>query len=77
MAQLSQINVTINSMQSQLKTLDYAQKNQAMPKRNYYFWSCGSNYTHRSKTCSSKKLGHQDDAYYKERMGGGSEKVCE
>ena len=76
MAQLSQITVTMNAMQAQLKTLSYSQTNQARPKSKHYFWSCRSNYTHGSKTLSSNKAGHKDDAYYKKIMGG-SEKVCE
>ena len=32
-------------------------------------------YTHRSKTCSSEKAVHQEEAYHKKRMGR-SEKLC-
>ena len=70
MAQLEHMNVTMNTIQAKLKTLTYAQTNQATPKRKHYCWICVSNYTHRSKTCSSKKAVHQDDAYYKKRMDG-------
>ena len=52
MAQLSQTTVTMNDMQAQLKTLTSAQSNQARPKINFYFWSCGRNFTHGRKTCS-------------------------
>ena len=45
-------------------------KNKARPKNKYYCWSCGSNYTHGRKKCSSKKAGHQEEAYYKNIMGG-------
>ena len=45
-------------------------------KRKHYCWSCGSNYTRGGVTCSSKKAGHQEESYYKKRMGG-SEKGCE
>ena len=59
MSQLAHMNVTINAMQVQLKTIASAQTNQSSPKRNHYFWSCGRNYTHGSKTYSSKKAGNQ------------------
>ena len=65
MAQLEQMNVTMNTMQAQLKALASAQTKQARPKRNNYCWSCGSNYTHGIKTCSPKKAGYQEEAYYK------------
>ena len=51
MAQLSQMNVTMNAIQVQLKTLASAQTNQASPKKKHYYWICGSNYNHGSKTC--------------------------
>ena len=49
-AQLAQMNVTMNTMQAQLNTLSSAQTNQTRPNRKHYCWSCGSNYTHCSKT---------------------------
>ena len=45
MVQLSQMNVTMNYMQAQLKTLASAQTNQARSKRKHYCWSCGGNFT--------------------------------
>ena len=66
--QLAKMTVTVNSMQAQLKMLTSASKNQTSSKRKYYCWSCVSNYTHGSKTCSYKKSGHQDEAYYKKRL---------
>ena len=59
MAQLAQMTVTMNAMQAQLKTLASAQNNQARPKRRFYCWSYGSNFTHRRKICSAKKTVHQ------------------
>ena len=76
MAHLEQMNVTMNSMQAQLKTLASSQNNQARPKIKFYFWSYVRKFTHRRKTCSAKKAVHQEEAYYKKRMGG-SEKGCE
>ena len=67
---LVQTTVIMNAMQAQLKTLAAALTNQIILKSKYYCWSCGINYTHRSKTCSSKKSGHQDEAYYKKILGG-------
>ena len=75
-AQLANITVTMNTIRAQLKTLILAPANQTRSKRNCYCWSCRSNYIHRSKTCSSKKSEHKDEAYYKKRLGG-SEKECE
>ena len=49
MSQLSHITVTMNVIQTQLKTLASAQTNQSRPKIKHCFWSCGSNYTHGSK----------------------------
>ena len=60
----------MNAMQVQLKTIASAQTNQSSPKRKHYCWCSGSNYTNRSKTCSSNKAGHQEEAYYKKSMGG-------
>ena len=76
MAQLVQMTVTMNAMQAQLKTLAAAPMKQTRLKRKYYCWSFGRNYTHRSKTLSSNKSGHQDEAYYKKRLGG-REKWCD
>ena len=70
MAQSEQKTVTMNAMQAQLKVLTVALTIQKISKRKYYCWSCGSNYTHGSKTLSSKKSGHQDEDYYKKRLGG-------
>ena len=68
--QLAQMNVTMNAMQAQLKTLASAQTNQASPKIKFYCWSCGSNFTHEIKTCSANKAGLQEEVHYKKRMGG-------
>ena len=76
MAQLAQITFTMNTMQAQLKALSTATTNQTRSKRKYYCWSYGSNYTHSSKTYSSKKAGHQYEAYYKEILVE-IEKGCE
>ena len=59
------MTVTMNDMQAQLKTLKSAPTNQTRLERKYYCWSSGSNYTHKSKTFSSKKADYQDKAYYK------------
>ena len=72
---LTYMTLTMNFMQAQLKALGSDQTNQTRSKRKYYCWICGSNYTHGSKTCSSNKAGHQEEAYHKKRLGG-SEKVC-
>ena len=66
----------MNTIRAQLKALILAPANQTRSKRNCYCWSCRSSYIHRSKTCSSKKSEHKDEAYYKKRLGG-SEKECE
>ena len=50
MAQLAHITVTMNGIQAQLKTLAYSTTNQTRFKINYHCCSCGSNYTHGSKT---------------------------
>ena len=70
MAQLAQTNVTMNAMHTQLKTLVSAQNNQSRLKTKFYYWSCRSNFAHGSKTCSAKKSGHQEEAYYKKRTSG-------
>ena len=36
MAQLTHMTVTMNAMQAQPKTLEYAPKNQTRSRRNYY-----------------------------------------
>ena len=74
--QLSHMTVTMKSIQAQLKTLASAQTNQPRSKKKHYFWSCGRNFNHRIRTLSSKKAGHQEEVYYKKRMGG-SENGCE
>ena len=60
--QLAQMTVTMNGMQAQLKKKETAPAHQIRPKRKYYCWSSGSNYTFGSKTCSSNKYGHTDEA---------------
>ena len=75
MAQLAQLTVIMNAMQAQLKTLASAETNQVRPKIKFYCCSCGINFTRGSKTCASKKAVHQEEAYYKKRMGV-SEKGC-
>ena len=59
MAQLVQMNVTMNAMQEQLKTLVSAQTNQARSKRKFYRWSCRRNFTHGNKKLLNKKVEHQ------------------
>ena len=76
MSQLAHMTVTMNSIQVQLKKLASATTNQARVKKKHCFLSCGINFTHRRKTCSSKKSGHQYYAYYKKRVVG-CEKGCE
>ena len=66
----------MNSMQAQLKNLSSTTTKRTSTKRKFYYWSFGRNYTHRIKTCSAKKAGHKEDAYYKQRLGG-SEKGWE
>ena len=70
------MTVTMNFMQVQLKTLAPVQTNQARPRINLYYWNCGRNFTHGSKTCSEKKAGNQEESYHKKQMCG-SEKGCE
>ena len=67
-SQLAHMTVIMNAIQVQSKTLASAQTKQARPKKKHYFWSCGRNYTHVSKTWSSKKALHQDYAYDKKIM---------
>ena len=59
MEQLSQLTVTMNSMQAQLYIFSSAPTNQTRNKSNYYCWICGRNYTHGYKTCSANKAGHK------------------
>ena len=68
MAQLAQMTVVVNAMQAQLKTRASSPKNQTRSKRNYYCCICGSTYTHGSKTWSSKKPWHQEEAYHKKLL---------
>ena len=53
---LTHMTLTINAMQLQLNMLTLAPMNQTRSKRNYYCWIGGSNYTHGSKTYSSKNM---------------------
>ena len=68
------MTVTMNDMQSQLKTLASSQTNQARSKIKFYCRSCGRNFIHGSKNCSEKKAGYQEEAYYKKSMGGSEKK---
>ena len=61
MAQLAQITAAMNSTQAQLKTLSVTSTNTTTRKGKIYCWSCGSDFTHGSKTCSSKKTVHKED----------------
>ena len=49
MVQWSQMTVTTNAIQAQLKILASAKTNQEVPERKHYCWSYGSNYTHGRK----------------------------
>ena len=55
MAQFSQMTVTMNAMQVQLKTLSSTKTNQTRSKREHYCWSCGSYYTHISEPDHQRK----------------------
>ena len=74
-SQLAQMNVTKNSIQAQFNTLSSETMNPKRTKKNYFCWSCGSNYNNGIKTWSAKKAVHKEDAYYKKRLGG-SKKGC-
>ena len=50
MVKLAQMNVIMNAIQAQLKTLASVPTNEKVSKRKYYCWSFGSNYNHSSKT---------------------------
>ena len=76
MEQFAQTTLTMNSIQAQIRILSSAPTNQTRSNRTYYFQSFRSNYTHGSKTQSAKKAGHQEEAYYKKRLGG-RKKGCE
>ena len=69
MAQLSQVTVTMNAMQAQMKTLTATSTNPTRTRSKFYSWICGSNFTHRSKTYSDKKNGHKEEAYHKKLLG--------
>ena len=69
MVQLTDMTVTMNSMKVKLNIISLDTTKQSRFTRNYYCWICGSNYTHGGKTCLSKKAVHQEEAYYKKRLG--------
>ena len=48
-AQLKQMTVTMNAMQTKLKTLTSSQTKQTRLKINHYCWICRSKYTHGRK----------------------------
>ena len=75
MAQLLQMNETMNTMQSQIKTLSSTSTNSTISKRKYYCWWCRINFTHGSKAWSSNKSRHKDESYYNKVLGG-IEKGC-
>ena len=75
MAQLAQINVTMNAMKAQLKTLALMKTNPTRTKRKFYCWSYEINYNHWNKTYSSKKAFRKEDAYCNKKLGG-SKKRC-
>ena len=62
MAQLAQMNVTMNAMQAQLNILSLAPINQTSTKRNNFWSIFGNNYTHGSKNWSAKKSYHKEEA---------------
>ena len=76
MAKLAQLTMTMNAIQAQMETLTATSTNTTITKRKLYCWICGRNFTNGSKTCSDKKTGHKEEAYYKKRLGG-SLKGCE
>ena len=75
MAQLAQMTMNMNTMQAKLNNLSSATTDLTRNNMKYYFWSCGSSYTHGGITLSANKAGHKEDAYYNKRMGV-NEKGC-
>ena len=70
MAQLAQMNVTINALKVQLKTLTSTTTNPTRSNRKFYCSICRRNFTHGSKTWLDKKTGLTEEAYYKKILGG-------
>ena len=70
MAQLAQMNVTMNDMQAQIKTFSSATTKPTRTKRKHYYCSFRSNYTHGSKNLSAKQVVHKEKANYKKRPRG-------
>ena len=82
---LQQLLTQISSMQSQiekLSTTDSGSRKQEKPSSTInpktgrqwkrYCWSCGC-CTHWSKNFPNKKVGHKDDATFRNRMEGSNE----
>ena len=63
MSQLAQMNMTVNAFKEQLKKNPSTTTNPPSTKRKFYFWICGSSFTHGSKICSTNKTGHKEEAY--------------
>ena len=63
-AQFSQMTVTMNTVKAQLKNFSLVTTNPTRTKRKFYCWICGKQFTNGGKTCTAKKSGHTDDAYY-------------
>ena len=49
MAQSAQMNLTMNAMKAQLKTLASLKTNESRSNRKFYCWSCRSNFNHGEK----------------------------
>ena len=68
MAQLAQMTENMDDIQAQLKKLTPMSKNPTRANKTIYCWSCGSNFTHGSKTSYDQKTGHKEGAYYKNQQ---------
>ena len=76
MAQLAKMAAIIIAMQAQLNTISATSTNSTRTNMKYYCSRCGINFTHGSKTCSSKKTCHKKQSHCKKTLED-IEKGCE
>ena len=76
MVKLAQLDMTMNTMQYQMKTLSETLTNPTITDSKFYYCNCRSNFTHGIKTFSENIIDHKEGACYNKQLGV-SEKGCE
>ena len=68
MVKLSQLTVIMKYIQAPNGDVSSIVKNSTIRESKFHCWICVNNFTHGSKTYSSKKNSHKEEVYYKKDL---------